>query len=282
MTKIIFTVDYFDNTRIGGSEISFQHIIEKILHRRFDVVIYSRNAPKIKNKRARGTLKTVHVHERKVESFPVNPWPIDDLIHFFYLYKEFRREKPAVVLTQKSLSIPTIIASRMLHVPCLNFIRDVFFFCMETYGMRIEGSKLVNCRQGMKKLSRCIPCIWNNRKIQALTGNPAQDCSMFRKILDFIYDLFYNFIRSRIYTRILRLATLNIVASPLMKNIVKNFAKNVEILPITPVSFDNVDKDRYNAWRREFYERHGLSENDLKLVAVASDETAGAKGVNFI
>jgi len=139
------------------------------------------------------------------------------------------------------LSLPTIIAGILTKVKVINIIRDTNLICPKNVDIFNYG---IACK-GLENKKICSDCINRWRTLRELIGNkpPKWRFTLSSIFTTLGYKARYYIARFNLY--LFEHATINIVASNLMKNILSSNInpKKIKVMNITPIMRKTIPKD---------------------------------------
>jgi len=181
------------------------------------------------------------------------------------IFRAIKKHRPQIILVQTGLSLPTIIAGKLTKVPVINIIRDTNLICSKNVDIFNYG---IACK-GIENKKVCIDCINRWRTLREIIGNkPTNWRFTLSSILTTLgYKARYYVARFNLY--LFKHATINIVASNLMKSILSsNLNPNtIKVMNITPIMRKDIPKDL-------------KKENHILFLIPKSD--AAPKGLEFV
>jgi len=181
------------------------------------------------------------------------------------IFRAIKKHRPQIILVQTGLSLPTIIAGKLTKVPVINIIRDTNLICSKNVDIFNYG---IACK-GIENKKVCIDCINRWRTLREIIGNkPTNWRFTLSSILTTLgYKARYYVARFNLY--LFKHATINIVASNLMKSILSsNLNPNtIKVMNITPIMRKDIPKDL-------------KKENNILFLIPKSD--AAPKGLEFV
>nr|MDO8083616.1 glycosyltransferase [Candidatus Sigynarchaeum springense] len=260
----------------GGAERSILEITIGLVKQRHDVVVYSKSTTSHK----RG--KNMHVNAITpplIDGIGKYLWPVNDMIHFFLLFKMIQKERPDVILTQQSISFISVLIATLLRIPCFQMIRDVSYFCPTFYGLIPKGVGLVPCDISKRSFHHCFYCVMRRDLIQYRIGI-ASHHSLFNKVVNLGFCV--NIIRTRLYDALLKYTTKVFVSSKMLLDFTRAHASKSIIVPMTPISFDKRMNPENIKGPDFMNKKYNMSSDTLKLLIISSINGNYTKGVDFI
>jgi glycosyltransferase involved in cell wall biosynthesis len=156
-----------------------------------------------------------------------------NLLYIRRIIKEINRYKPHVIISQASIAIPTIISARIKKIPMINIVRDVSIICPKNIDVISYGKPC----SGLKGKNPCYNCINNWRSLRVIIGDKPHG---WQYSLNAVFSTIFfklKFFVSRLNLKMMNRATMNVVASELMKSLISTYVnpKKIRILNITPI-----------------------------------------------
>jgi glycosyltransferase involved in cell wall biosynthesis len=162
-----------------------------------------------------------------------NPLEIGYFAFIPKIVKKINNFKPNIIITQTALALPSIIAGRIKKIPVINIVRDTSLICPKFVDIFNYG----NSCPGLESKKICYNCINHWRTLRVLLGNRTKGWqNSLRSTYSTIgYKLLYFTCRMQLY--LFNKASVNLVASNLMKSILSNKIRSekIKVLNITPM-----------------------------------------------
>ena len=181
--RVLFIDQNFDVTNIGGAFKSNYAIINELAKNpNFRVMVLARKTKKIKKqdltaKQIKPKLKTPSKKLNKLIKF----FRINQYFSFFPILKEIKRFKPEVIIVQRDLTFPTLLAGFLKKKPVINIIRDPMGLCPKFIDI-INGFK--NCSELLTR-KNCWNCINRWRTLRILLLDKTKGFEYSRQSLFF-------------------------------------------------------------------------------------------------
>ncbi len=187
-----------------------------------------------------------------------------------------KRFKPEVIIVQRDLTFSAMLAGLIKKIPVINIIRDGMSLCPKDIDTR--GFK--NCSIVLSR-NECWKCIEKWRTLRILLSDKPKG---FNKTLgSAFYTVYYKFkyFFTKFYLNLANLTCINVVASPLMRDLVKKRIKNSRIIlrKITPIDDSNIYKkyDKINEFTLKKIEN-----SSKRILFVIPRNEGGSKGYPFV
>ena len=276
--KILFIDQNFDSTNIGGAfKSNFAIINELIKNPGLEVSVLATKAKGIerKNFSAKQIKPLLKSPLKKMNSL-IKFFKINQYFNVIPIFKAIRKFKPNVVIVQRDNILSTILAGFLLKVPVINIIRDAMEFCPKNIDTR--GFK--NCSVILTR-KECWECInrWRTLRIILEDKPKGSHKTLISSFFTVYYKIQYFF--TKISLSLMNYAYVNIVASPLMKELVEKRIKSNRILVrnITPIDKTNtlITSNKLNKKIIEKIE----NSNKIILFIIPRNE-GGSKGYPFV
>lgn len=247
--KILFIDQNFDATNIGGAFKSNYAIInEFIKDPMFEVSVLATKAKNIRrdNFSVKQITPILNSPLKKFNSL-IKMFKIKQYFNFLPILKEVKKFKPHVIIVQRDNTFSALLTGFLLKVAVINIIRDGMEFCpksIDTRGFR-------NCSIKLSK-NECWECIhrWRTLRISFEDKPKGSHKTLKSSFYTIYYKVHYFF--TKLNLSLMKYAYANVVASPMMKELVEKRIKSNRILvkKITPidnarilVTSNNLDKD---------------------------------------
>ncbi|MFX1274374.1 MAG: glycosyltransferase [Promethearchaeota archaeon] len=212
MIKVLIISFKYDKKSPGGAAKSFLNISEGLKKdKEFHVSILFLNA--IRN--------------------IFNPFGLSLYLKVLKIIRMIKKTKPHVILVQSDLAFPGIIAASIMNVPIINLIRDTHLFCPKNVDIIKYG---IAC-SGLKNRKECYECINYWRSLRILIGNKGDGWQNSResRLTTIAYKIRYIICKINIF--LCNRATINLIASNLMKSYLSLSIKSEKLMVanITPI-----------------------------------------------
>ncbi len=215
MIKILTLTFYYNKNSTGGAATSFLNIVDGL------------------NKHGNFQIQNVFFRLNKNLGKLLNATGIGFNIFIPKIIKKIRDFKPHLIITQKAIALPSIISANIMNVPVINIIRDTTMTCPKYINIIDYGK---SC-SGLKKKKICFNCInyWRSLRVLIAGKSKEREFSLKTSFLTVFYKMKYIF--TRLNFLIMNYATINIVASNLLKSILstKINPKKIRVANITPI-----------------------------------------------
>lgn len=169
-----------------------------------------------------------------------------------------------------------MLAGLLKKIPVINIIRDGMSLCPKDIDTR--GFK--NCSSVLSR-NECWRCIEKWRTLRILLNDKPRGFN--RKLGSAFYTVFYKFkyFFTKFYLNLVNLTCINVVASPLMRDLVMKRIKNtrVTLRKITPIDASNIYKkhDKINDITLKKIEN-----SNKRILFVIPRNEGGSKGYPFV
>ena len=254
--KVLITSDYYGENIPGGADKSLRIMIEGLLRfKSIYIKILARETNKInkKNISINSLNKIISRFQTKTKKI-IRPFGTDFFLYTLQILKTINKFKPDIIITQRTISYPTILCARIKHVPVIRIIRGTLNICPKHVDIIKYGK---NC-PALKNRKICYNCINYWRTLRIILGDKPKGWE--KSLIASFHSVFYKFryYLVRLNLKILNFASIIMVASQLMKNTLSHNidSEKVKIINITPVKKIDLDK---------FYSKKNYSEIDYKL-----------------
>jgi glycosyltransferase involved in cell wall biosynthesis len=210
--KVLIVSFNYNKESPGGAAKSFLNIVENLKElKEFEIETL--------------TLKSINKN--------FNPFGLSYYLYIINVLRKVNKIKPHIMITQTGLAFVSILASRIKNIPIINIIRDNSLICPKFVDIVDYG---ISCSALIDRKT-CYKCINYWRSLSVFIGDNAKGRIGSFKILfsTIAYKLRYFICRINIF--FFNRATVNLVASPLMKSFLSNQInpKTLEIINITPI-----------------------------------------------
>lgn len=233
--KILITSDYYGKNIPGGAHKSLRIIVNKLLE----------------NKKI--NIKILACEVKKSEKKNISIVPLNKLISFiqnkairiirsfgsdYFLYtlqilRTINKFNPHIIITQRNVAFPTILCAIITQIPVIHIIRDTTNVCPK----HVDIIKYGKACPGLENKKDCYDCINYWRTLRVLIGDKPKGWE--KSIQSIIYNFFYKFryYLIRLNFILMNRASVNVVASPLIKNFLSHCVnpEKIKILNITPI-----------------------------------------------
>lgn len=267
--KILFIDQNFDATNIGGAFKSNYAIInEFIKDPMFEVSVLATKARNVKNKYF--SVKRI----TPILNFPSKK--INQYFNFLPIFKEVKKFKPNVIIVQRDNTFSALLTGFLLKVPVINIIRDAMEFCpknIDTKGFR-------NCSIKLSK-NECWECIhrWRTLRISFEDKPKGSNKTLRSSFYTVFYKIQYFF--TKVHLSLMKYAYANVVASPLMKQLVEKRVRSNRILVkrITPIDKASILITSSNL-NKEVVEK--IKNSSKIILFIIPRNEGGSKGYPFM
>jgi len=220
MIKILLISPHVKKDMIGGAEKSFINISDGLKKNKdFQVETYF------------GSVK--NIIKRTLGRFGIGYYLLIPKI--IILIRNF---KPDVIITQTRIAFATIISALVNKVPVINIVRDTSDICPKNVDIINYGEAC----PGLVNRKICYDCINYWRTLRILIGNKPKEWqySLNSSLSTILYKTKYFLCKFTLF--LINHATINLVASDLMKSIVSENVNPNKILVknITPIRDINI------------------------------------------
>jgi len=278
--RVLFIDQNFDVTTIGGAFKSNYAIINEIAKNpNFKVMVLARKTKNIKKqdltaKQIKLNLKTPSKKINKLIKF----FRINQYFSFFPIIKEIKRFKPKVIIVQRDLTFSAILASGFLKkIPVINIIRDPMGLCPKFIDI-IDGFN--NCSELLTR-KNCWNCInrWRTLRVILLDKPVDFSRSFISQLFTIYYKILYYITKFQLF--FMKYVCINVVASPLMKElVVKRIKSNrIVIRKITPIESSKI-KISNALLSKRLIEQIGKSKKVILYIIPRNE--GGSKGYPFV
>ncbi|MHA1147613.1 MAG: glycosyltransferase [Promethearchaeota archaeon] len=277
--NILIVDQSFNSHNIGGAFKSNYSIISELVKKPdCKVRVLARNTnlimgKKFSSKRINPIIKTPF----KKLNMLIDFLRINQYLSFFPLFIEIRKFKPDIIIVQRDLTFATLLVTFFKKLPVINIIRDGMSFCPKYIDI-IQYYQ--NCIGALNR-EKCWECIdrWQSLRI-FLSDNFSGSAN---RLFSLFYTLYYkiNYFITKFYMNLIKYASINVVASPLMKKVVKEKSKKSKVIitKITPIeirdivpTLDGIDENIKNK----------IKSAKNKILYVIPRNEGGSKGFPFV
>lgn len=247
MIKILLVTIPYEKTSTGGAAKSFLNIFNGLKeNKEFQLKILALNTNKLINKF-------------------LNPLGLGYFVFIPKILRKINKFKPDVIITQSRITFPAIASANIKKIPIISIVRDTSDVCPK----RVDIIGYGKACPGLKNKTTCNNCINYWRSLRILIGNKAQgwQYSLSSYISTVIYKFRYFVCQINLF--LINKATVNLVASELMKKILSNNvdSKKIKVENITPI---------------KNYSPLESSEKKNQLLFVIPKFNASYKGLDFV
>ena len=276
--RVLFIDQNFDATNIGGAfKSNFTIIKEFVKNPKFIVSVLASKSDYIQkpNFTAKPIYPILKTPLKKLNTL-IKYLRINQYFSFFSILKEINRYKPDVIVVQRDLTFTVLLAGLLKKVPVVNIIRDGMGLCPKN----IDTKGFKNCSSFLSK-KECWECINRWRSVRILLDDKPKGTNM--NLSSSFYTIYYKiqYYFTKLYLYVMKYAFVNIVASPLMKNLVEKRIKNKRIIikKITPIEKSSINR------KTDKIDKLLLNkiENSNKIILfVLPRNEGGSKGYPFV
>jgi len=247
MIKILTITFHYEARTAGGASKSFLKIIEGLNQ----------------SKEFKIEALTFTIRKNLVKLY--KPFGVGYFAYIPKIVKKINNFKPSIIITQTALALPSIISGKIKNIPVINIIRDPSLICPKYLDIIDYG----NSCPGLKSKKICYSCIDNWRTLRILLGNRPRGWQNSLKSVSstLVYKILYFICRMQLY--VYSKASINLVASNLMKSILSNNLRSekTKILNITPIEKTEIPSS--------------INKKNQLLFLIPSYD-ASHKGLNFV
>ena len=247
MIKILTITFHYEARTAGGASKSFLKIIEGLNQ----------------SKEFKIEALTFTIRKNLVKLY--KPFGVGYFAYIPKIVKKINNFKPRIIITQTALALPSIISGKIKNIPVINIIRDPSLICPKYLDIIDYG----NSCPGLKSKKICYSCIDNWRTLRVLLGNRPKGWQNSLKSVSstLVYKILYFICRMQLY--VYNKASMNLVASNLMKSILSNnlSSEKTKVLNITPIEKKEIPSS--------------ISKKNQLLFLIPSYD-ASHKGLNFV
>ena len=260
--RVLFIDQNFDPKNIGGAfKSNFAIINELTKHPNFHIRILER--------------KTKNYERNKFSAKQINP--IIRTLSFVPIIKEIKRFKPDVIIVQRNLTSAALFAGFLKSIPVINVIRDPMMLCPKFVDI-IDGFN--NCSESITR-KKCWKCInrWRTLRVVLLDKQIGFQHSLKSQLYTIYYKIFYYVTKIQLY--LMKKAYVNVVASPLMKELVAKRikSKRIVIRKITPIDSSKI-KISNTLLSKGFIEQ--IDKSKKVILYIIPRNEGGSKGYPFV
>jgi len=243
----------------------------------YNISVLATNSPYFKGKRfsAKPVYPKLRTPFNKLNSLIKN-LKVNQYFSFFSIIREIKRFKPEVIIVQRDLTFSAMLAGLLKKIPVINIIRDGMSLCPKDIDTR--GFK--NCSSVLSR-NECWKCIEKWRTLRILLSDKPKGFN--RTLGTALYTVYYKFkyFFTKFYLNLAKFTCINVVASPIMRDLVKKRIKNTRITvrKITPVDDSNIIKkyDKIDKFTLKKIENSGK-----RILFVIPRNEGGSKGYPFV
>ncbi|MHA1283582.1 MAG: glycosyltransferase [Promethearchaeota archaeon] len=204
---------------------------------------------------------------------------INQYLSFFQIISQIKKFKPNLIIVQRDLTIPALLAAFFKKIPIINIIRDGMSFCPKYIDV-IECYK--NCLDPISK-KKCWDCIDRWQMLRIILKDNINGAK--KPLINSFYSIYYkiNYFIIKFYLKLLKRASINIVASPLMKTLIINKIgkiNNILIKKITPIEI--IDKNIEDKIEKEIPDKIKKIKNEKIILYIIPRNEGGSKGYPFV
>ncbi|MFW9898247.1 MAG: glycosyltransferase [Candidatus Thorarchaeota archaeon] len=277
--KILFIDQKFDAKTSGGAFKSSHGIINDLVKNPdYEIKVLARDTKEFKKgglivKRINPILRTSF---KKINSI-IKFLRINQYLSLFPIIKQIKKNKPNVIIVQRDLTFAAMVAGFLKKIPVINIIRDPMGLCPKFIDI-IDGFN--NCSEVLTR-KKCWECInrWRTLRVILLDKPVSFHSSLTSQLYTIYYKILYYIIKIQFF--LMKYVYVNVVASPLMKDLALKRIKNERILvrKITPIdnSGINITNEMIDKKIIEQIEKS----NKIILYIIPRNE-GGSKGYPFV
>ena len=214
ITILVVTVPY-NKTSAGGAAKSFLNIFNGL--KEIDIL----------------QLEILELKTNKMISRFLNPLGLGYFVFIPKILKRINKFKPNIIITQSRISFSAIFSASIKKIPIINVVRDNSDICPKHIDIIGYGKAC----PGLRNKKTCYSCINYWRTLRVLIGNksPGWEYTLTSYFSTITYKIRY--FACRINLSLRKKASINLVASELMKKILSNTidSKKIKIANITPI-----------------------------------------------
>jgi len=233
--KILFVDQNFDSLNIGGAFKSNYAIIKEFTKNpNLEIRVLARKTNILKKKQLSSKQITpiLKTPSKRINSM-IKFFQINQYFSFFPIFKEIKKFKPNVIIVQRDLTFSTLLVGFLKKIPIVNIIRDPMNLCPKFIDITDGFS---NCSEFLIR-KNCWNCInrWRTLRVILLDKPRGFDHSLHSHVLTVYYKFLY--FLTKFHSYLMKYAFVNIVASPLMKELIEKKANKsrVVIKKVTPI-----------------------------------------------
>ena len=275
----MFVDQSFDSLNIGGAfKSNFAIISELSKHPNVQIKVLARKTKNIERSKfsAKQINPILSTPFKKINSI-IKFLRINQYLSLFPIIKEINKFKPNVIIVQRDLTFAALFAGFLKKIPVINIIRDPMGLCPKFIDI-IDGFN--NCSEFITR-KKCWKCInrWRTLRVVLLDKQVGFQHSLKSQLYTIYYKILYYVTRIQLF--LMKYAYINVVASPLMKDLALKRIKNERILvrKITPIDNTNINISSENIDKNiiELVEKS----NKTILIIISRNE-GGSKGYPFV
>jgi len=260
--RVLFIDQNFDPKNIGGAfKSNFAIINELTKHPNFHIRILAR--------------KTKNFERNKFSAKQIKP--IIRTLSFIPIIREIKEFKPDVIIVQRDLTSAALFAGFLKRIPVINVIRDPMMLCPKFVDI-IDGFH--NCSESITR-KKCWKCInrWRTLRVVLLDKQIGFEHSLKSQLHTIYYKLFYYITKIQLY--LMKKAYVNVVASPLMKDLAlkRIKSKRISVRKITPIDKTGIYASN-DAISKKILEQMEKSKKIILFVIPRNE--GGSKGYPFV
>lgn len=275
----MFIDQNFDPHNIGGAfKSNFAIIRELSQYPNVEIKVLARKTKNIKKakfsaKQINPILKTPL---NKINSL-IKFLRINQYLSFIPIIREVKKFNPNVIIVQRDLTFSALLSGFLKKIPVINIIRDSMGLCPKFIDI-IDGFK--NCSELMKR-KRCWKCInrWRILRITLLDKPKGYHTSLKSQFYTLYYKFHYYITKIMLF--FMRYAYINVVASPLMKDVALKRIKTNRIVvkKITPIENSRIHISSEMIDRKII---DILEKSNKTILYVIPRNEGGSKGYPFV
>ncbi|MBD3338487.1 MAG: glycosyltransferase [Candidatus Lokiarchaeota archaeon] len=277
--KLLYIDQKFDTSSVGGAfKSSYELITELRKNKNYDIVVLaSRARPTLKKRLKVKQIPTLlRVGNKKLMDL-IKYLKFNEYLSFLPILLEVYRYKPDLIIVQRNLTSIAMIVGFLTKVPVINIIRDPMGLCPKNIDII---SAYNNCIKPINR-SICWECInrWRTLRILLKDKPKGWNYSLSAAFYTLHYKISY--FLTKIYLRLINRNYVNVVASPLMKYIVKIKSESTRTIvkKITPIRVNDIEKFK-NRYIGEFIRK--LDKYKKIILFVLPRNEGGSKGYPFV
>ena len=276
--KILFIDQNFDATNIGGAFKSNYAIINEFIKN--PMLEISVLATKVRNLRnnnfsVKQITPILNSPSKKINSL-IKMFKINQYFNFLPILKEVKKFKPNVIIVQRDNTFSALLTGFLLKVAVINIIRDAMEFCPKS----IDTKGFRNCSIKLSK-NECWECIHKWRTLRIFFEDKPK--GSHKTLRSSFYTVYYKikYFFTKVHLFLMKYAYANVVASPLMKELVEKRVKSNRILvkKITPIDKASILVTSSNL-NKDVIERIEHSRNIILFIIPRNE--GGSKGYPFV
>ena len=231
------------------------------------------------SKRPNIQIKVLARKTKNIESSKFSVKQINPILKtpFIPIIREIKKYKPKVIIVQRDLAFSTLLSGFLKKIPVINVIRDAMGLCPKFIDI-IDGFN--NCSESITR-RKCWKCInrWSILRVALLDKPRGYQSSLVSQFYTTYYKFLYYITKIQLF--LMKYAYMNVVASPLMKNLaLKRIKSNrISVRKITPI--DNSDIEISNKMIDKNIVEQLEKSNKIILFIIPRNEK-GSKGYPFV